>query len=166
MSAETKDRMARRQNLIVAGLNLRVKTNDEVKWCLEEFFRNEVEVHTRVLEATLLAPQVYLAKVASFHDKIAIFRNIYKLVKKGIKVDLYPDLTRKEKQIQDKIVARAVLEQAKGNRVKMGYQKLIINKQLHVWNEETGEIELVISPHALDTVAALIKHSVFAETPT
>lgn len=166
MSAETKDRMARKQNIIIAGLKLTANTSEGMKRSIEEFFRNELEITTRVLEITETKDHAYLVKVASFEHKLAIFRRIYRLVEKRIQVQLHPDLTPREQQIQDKIASIAMLERAKGNRVKVGYCKLIINHKLHVWDEETGRIVPVINPDTFETPETLIKRSVCRKSKT
>lgn len=138
-----KERELRKNNLIMKGLHMENATQEELVRGMEEFLRKEVEVRAKVENVTRIGNKMYLLKVARFDRKIAILKSIHRLLKKGISVKIYADLTDTEKGIQNAIKYRAELERDKGKHVKVGYQRLFINHQPWMWNEKNGRLEIL-----------------------
>lgn len=145
-----RERQARKNNILIVGLHLLANNQKELKEAVEDFFANEVEVPTKVVNVSLLARSVYVVTVANFANKITILKNIHKMIEKKTRVKMFPDLTARERRIHELIVAKAEEERDKGNHATVGHMRLYINRKMYMWNEQKDKLEPVtISPGAL-----------------
>ena len=64
-------------------------------------------------------------------DKINVMKNKSKLMGQDCFID--SDMTKRERDIQQLLRKRAREEREKGNTVKVGYQKIMINNQWVKW---------------------------------
>lgn len=59
------------------------------------------------------------------------------------KIYIDDDLTKREREIQQKIREKMRQEKNKGNNAVMGYKKLIVNGEKWIWSEQQMELRKV-----------------------
>jgi hypothetical protein len=75
-----------------------------------------------------------LVKMENFDEELKILRNKRKLGRKDCNIE--NDMTKEERQTQAAISRRAREERAKGHTIKIGFQKIQINRK---WEYLNGE---------------------------
>ena len=84
----------------------------------------------------------YLIKLNNSIDKQTVMKNKYKL--KNIveqRVFISDDMSKEEREIQAKIRVKAKEEKDKGQQVKIGFQKVIVNNDIWKWNKAKNIFE-------------------------
>jgi hypothetical protein len=76
-----------------------------------------------------------LVKMENFDEELKILRNKRKLARKDCNIE--NDMTKEERQTQAAISRRAREERAKGHTIKIGFQKIQINRK---WEYLKGEM--------------------------
>lgn len=139
---EKMDRINRRENIIVSGLNLEGGNIKEVNKGLEQFLKQNLKVDVGIVRMHKINPKMWMARVESFDKKIEILTNKHKLRDGTYKrVYINSDLTEQERAIQKKIRERADKEKSEGKRVKVGYQRLTMDGKRWNWNDQLQELE-------------------------
>jgi len=138
---EAQEREKKRNNIVIKGIKI---NEPNLKEKVEEFIVNNLGVNAKIADSTSIGRQeqnrIIVAKIESFEQKIQIMKNKGKL--RNTKVFIESDLTVKERKIQQTINEKAKEERATGSRVKVGYQKLIVDNKKYVWNKKKGTLEL------------------------
>lgn len=118
---ESKERLTRKQNIIVRGIRTSGnRTLQEVRHALESKLNITVGI-----ERTQSIAGGILVRLYSVKNKIQIIEK--KSEFKGTAIWLEDDLTMREKLVPDWLNLLAELEKKKGNEIKVGFQKICIN---------------------------------------
>lgn len=131
----------RKKNVVVYGL--KIDTNDRVmlKEELKKFLTEKVGVNVKINNAIKLQEKICLIELGSIEDKINVMKNKYKLRNNQTdRIYINNDMTKNERDIQGIIRQIAKEERGKGKRVKILYQKLMVNEKLWIWNRERGKL--------------------------
>jgi predicted RNase H-like nuclease (RuvC/YqgF family) len=137
---EKQERKEKKNNIVIKGL----KTNEEqIKEDIENFLKNELKVQVKVVDAFKVGQveekKAIIATIETYKQKTDIMVNKKNL--KGKKIYIENDLTKKEREIQTKIIKIAKEENNAGNKTRIGYQKLIINNQEYEWNKQQQNLQ-------------------------
>lgn len=126
-----KERRERRKNMIIKGIEIQGKN---IKEEIEEWIKEKLGTVQTIKKAEKLVLDTnkrgkriegVLIRMQDLEKKREIMINRKNL--KGTNIFIDDDLTKKEREIQKKIRERAEEERKKGNRTRIGYQKLEIN---------------------------------------
>ncbi|XP_020294889.1 vicilin-like seed storage protein At2g18540 [Pseudomyrmex gracilis] len=122
---EKRERKERKNNIVIKGVKWReVERMDQS----ERIYKGEFESRCRSEE-----------EIDNWEQKRIIMRK-KKELEKGIIIE--DDLTRKEREIQQKLGRMAKEEREKGDdKVKVSYMKISLKKKWFRWNERTGSLE-------------------------
>jgi len=138
---ERRERKERKNNIVIKGMKWREmeKLDQEVK----EFIRESLKVDVEVKKVRKIRindnKNVMVAEIDNWEQKREIMCK-KKELEKGIIIE--DDLTRKEREIQQKLRRMAKEEREKGdNKVKVGYMKISLKEKWFRWNERTGNLE-------------------------
>lgn len=108
-----------------------------------KFIKNNVKVKVQVKKAIAITTKedrtIVIAEINSWEQKRDIMGN-----KKGLetRIRIEDDLTRKEREIQQRLWKIAGDEREKGiKRVKVGYMKIKIEEKCYRWNEKEERLE-------------------------
>jgi hypothetical protein len=125
--------LEQQKNIVVTGL-------DEEEWenekKLEKWVKAELEVEVTVKEMYKInGGKMIVAELESWGEKRKVMENKRKLrEKKGKRLCIEDDLTKKERDIQKELRALAKEERQKGLRVKVGYKKIWIEGKGFRWD--------------------------------
>ena len=141
---EARKKVEKKRNVVVTGLELK-KEDPRLKDTLKKWITEKLEVDVTINDAFKIAVDkfekpVVLVKFNSMDDKISVMRNKYKLQKTKIFVN--DDLTKSEQEIQKRITEIAKRETEKGNKTKVGYQKIQLEGHWKKWSDIVKEIDL------------------------
>jgi hypothetical protein len=85
---------------------------------------------------------MYVGEVSKYKKKIEIMKKKLCLRENENKrIFITNDLTKRERDIPGWIREEANAEKEKGNKVRIGYKKLTINKKISTWNSKTHQME-------------------------
>jgi len=107
------------------------KIEQEVKKFIKENLKIEVEIDKAFKIWTRGNRCTVVAELRSWEQKRDIMSKKREL-KERIFID--DDLTKKEREIQGHLKDKAKEEREKGNRVKIGYGKIMVNDKWYWWN--------------------------------
>lgn len=139
---ERLDKVGRKNNIVITGIEIKEKQTENIKRELEHFIKHNLQVETEITEVYKLDTRTWIAKIGKFEKKLEVLRNKRKLKNGGYKrVYINNDLTEHERMIQGKIRNRADKEKDDGKTVRMGYKRMIIDGEKWVWNEKTQDLE-------------------------
>ncbi|KAI4471155.1 hypothetical protein MML48_1g21465 [Holotrichia oblita] len=139
----------RRKNAIMQGLKIDARDQDHLKVMLESTIEKSLGIQIKTKAVKKLGPKTYLIELTSIEDKIKIMKNKSKLKEyTEEKVYINDDMTKEEREIQEKIRRKAKEERMKGKPVKIGFQKLVVegeqwrwSREKEKWNREGRELE-------------------------
>jgi hypothetical protein len=136
---EEQEKRVRRKNIVVTGLDEEECENEKK---LEKWMKAELEVEVRVKEMYKInGGKMIVAELESWGEKRKVMENKRKLrEKKGKRVYIEDDMTKKERDTQKKVRTLAKEEREKGLRVKVGYKKIWIEGKGFRWDEENGKL--------------------------
>lgn len=80
-----------------------------------------------------------IVKLKSWQQKKEILAKKSKLKDKKLYID--NDSTKKERDVQKEIAKIAKMKRERGDQVKIGYRKLMVNERTFIWKEEEGPRE-------------------------
>lgn len=120
----------KRNNIIIK--NAQIKGENSSK-AVEDYIREKLSVEVKINEAFELTKGILLAKVQSWKEKKMIMENTQKL--RNTNVYIEHDMTVEERKIQKELRQLAKEQREKGSEAKVGYQKIIIDKKVHTWND-------------------------------
>ncbi|KAJ4428881.1 hypothetical protein ANN_25874 [Periplaneta americana] len=134
---ERRQRRERRQNIIIKNKEIRPDNHEEMTNKVNEILA-KVEFNKPYSKVMYICKDYSdrgLARVelASMEDKMTIMKNKHKLAGEECFID--DDMTLQERSIQTQLRNLATEERNKGNNVKVGYQKILINDRWIRWNE-------------------------------
>lgn len=109
---------------------------------MEEFIKEKLKVEIKVKKTSAIQLRgdktIVAAEVESWEQKRDIMKN-KKVLERGIFIE--DDLTRREREIQQRLREIARGERENGNRnVKVGYKKITIGEKVMIWNEIEGKL--------------------------
>lgn len=130
---ERQDREKRRNNLVIKGVK---RDENQIEEQVEQLIKDKLKLSTKVKKGyTVKAKddkQIIIVEMNSWEHKKDI------MIRKGLlqstNIWIENDLTFEESKIQAQLRKVMQEEKDKGNRVKMGYQKIIINGEKYEWN--------------------------------
>lgn len=136
---EKRQKQERRNNIIIKNAETEetksITVQEEVNKILETLETDVNYDDARRIGKDWRGRNMILVRITNFEDKLKVLRNKKKLEGKDCFIE--NDMTKEERQIQAKIRIRAKEEIAKGNTVKIGYQKLQINEKWEYYNNAT-----------------------------
>lgn len=133
----------RKNNIVITGL--RIDTNDQeiLKRKVGNMIEKEIEVQTDIKKVQKLGEKTHLVEFTKTNDKEKVMRNKHKLKNnKSQRIFINEDMTKKELEKGKQLRKRAQEEKNKGNSVKLGYNKIIINGNEWKWNSDKEKLEL------------------------
>lgn len=131
----------RKKNIVIQGLRGSSTNPKMLKEEIEGFIRNAMGVSLKVEMARKLKEDMYLVELNSMSDKRMVMQCKSKLREHGGKVYINDDLTQKEREIQNIIRKQVKEEVAKGRMAKVGYQRMICDREVWTWNGRSGKLE-------------------------
>jgi hypothetical protein len=136
---EEQEKRVRKKNIVVTGLDEEECENEKK---LEKWMKAELEVEVRVKEMYKInGGKMIVAELESWGEKRKVMENKRKLrEKKGKRVYIEDDMTKKERDTQKKLRTLAKEEREKGLPVKVGYKKIWIEGKGFRWDEENGKL--------------------------
>lgn len=135
---EKQEREKRRNNIIISGVSAEAADTETLKVETEKFFKGRMNIDVKIKSAFTIGPKLCVVEMDNWEQKSQVMKNKNKL--KGSSIYINNDLTKTERVIQNEIKAVAKQEKDKGGRVKIGYQKLILNGKEFAWNKEEGKL--------------------------
>lgn len=140
-NSEKKDKKERKNNIVIKGVTIRDANLTEG---VANFIKRELNITPTINTVSKLgnnaSKEVLIVQLSSWTCKTDIMKNKFKL--NGQQIYIENDLTEDERKIQAEIRSKAREEKIKGNRIKIGYQKLTINDQYFEWNKKKRMLEL------------------------
>lgn len=135
VAEEHRQRRERRNNIIIKSKEINKDTGNALENKVKEILKN-IEAEEAFTRATYIGTDnsgkgLVRVELTRLKDKISIMKNKHKL--KGQECYIDDDMTNKEREIQAVLRKRAREEREKGNTVKVGYQKIMINNQWENW---------------------------------
>lgn len=107
---------------------------------MEEFIKEKLKVEIKVKKTSAIKLRgdktIVAAEIESWEQKRDIMKN-KKVLERGLFIE--DDLTRREREIQQKLREIARGERENGN-VKVGYKKITIGEKVMTWNEKEGKL--------------------------
>lgn len=137
---EREEKEKRRENIIIKNLPI---TEEVTRENVEKFLKEKMQIQIEVVDTFKIGrnveKQVIVARLKDFNQKRVVMENKHKL--KGTRTYIESDLTNAEKKIQNQIWAIAKKEMEKGERVKVGYQRMIKQDGLYVWDNKYNDLK-------------------------
>ncbi|KAJ8956684.1 hypothetical protein NQ318_014039 [Aromia moschata] len=146
---ESKERMEklegdkRRKNIVIQGIKMNTNDTKILKQNVEKLIETELGIKIKTESARKIGEKTCLVELISKDDKNTVMQNKSKLKNMQDKVYINDDLSKKEREIQTRLRKIAKEERDKGNSVKVGFQKLIIDQQVWKWNRENEKLEIL-----------------------
>lgn len=138
------EREKRRNNVVVHGLKMDSKDQNILKEEMEQFIKKELNIDTDIKSAKNIGNKICLIEFNSTTEKEKVMKNKSKLKnRKDARVYINDDMTKAEREIQGVIRKTAKEEINKGNNIKIGFLKLIVNNEVWKWDKEKGLLEKV-----------------------
>ena len=131
---EKREKQEKRNNLIISEkLEKEIKENpDELKKHTKEICESLTGMVVNIKSIYHLATNkagldIVKVELESFEEKRRVMKNKFKLAQRQERIYIDEDLTRNEANIQRILRERARQEKQRGNSVKIGYKKLLLN---------------------------------------
>lgn len=138
-SLEKEKRML---NVVLTGMDLEAHQSEDLQQIMEEFIEQKLEVKASVKTATKLGRKTCLISFRQLDDKVKVLKNKSKLRNiKSAKIYINEDYTLQERDIQKQLRIIAKKERETGKTVKMGFQKLVIDREVWKWNSKSNQLE-------------------------
>lgn len=131
---EMQERKEKMNNIVIKGAKI---GNENIKLQVEQLLESKLGVGNCVTWAATRGNnenKIIVAGIENFERKKEILKNKHKLRGSNIFIDW--DLTRAEREVQNKIVSMAREERSKGKEVKIGFQKIRVNGIWKGWEQE------------------------------
>jgi hypothetical protein len=131
-----------RNNIVMKGLELQTIEQEGLKEKVKNFLSEYVGVTAEIRRIRRIKENICVVQLNSWEEKLSIMENKRKLGNLRImKVYIDNDLTKREQEVQKKIREIAKNERSKGTEVRVGYNKLWINREKWVWNRSLDRLE-------------------------
>lgn len=136
---ERKEREERKLSVIIKGMEVgRQYKNLESE--VGKFLRDNIETDADIEIARVInGGKMIQVKFRRWEDKSKVMQNKKKLGDKKIYID--NDRTKKEREVQKKLVAQAKRYRLENRRVQIKFWKLEIDDKWYKWNEAKEELE-------------------------
>lgn len=138
--AEKEEKQKRKNNIIIRGITVE---ENQVPKGVQDFLSKTLQIEMKIERAYIINKdkhdQIIRAELESWGKKQEIMKNKSNL--KNTKIYIDNDLTNEERFIQREIRSIAKEEKGKGNKVKIGYQKIIISGVEYKWNKEANGVQ-------------------------
>lgn len=138
---EKFERDKKKNNIVIKGISI---TDEDTVGMLKDFIKQKLNVEAKIKTAYRMGKNnrfTYVAEMENWDKKQEVMKNKHQL--KGTKVYIDNDLTVEERKIQTTLREIAKDNIGKGKKVKIGYQKLIINDEIYKWdNKEEGVVAM------------------------
>jgi hypothetical protein len=132
----------RRNNIIVQGIEMKTQDQNAIKEKLTSFLERALQIKIDIINAKKIKEGMCLVELRNETDKGTVMKNKAKLKEiKEPRVYINDDMSKIEREIQKKIRIRAKEERAEGSRVKIGFQKLMVNEEEWKWDIERQRFE-------------------------
>ncbi|KAK9692846.1 hypothetical protein QE152_g34873 [Popillia japonica] len=129
-----KDR--RRKNIIIKGAEFKDKIEMEE---VQKFIENKIGVKSEVKEVEKIGDGKNIrVTLENLETKHMILKNKSKL--RGSKYYIDSDLTDQELKIQKTLRVIAKNEKEKGKRIKVGFQKIIMDGKTMIWDKNKNDL--------------------------
>jgi flagellar biosynthesis GTPase FlhF len=133
------ERERRKRNVVIRGTDWGEESNEGA---VEEFIKEKLKIEVGVEKTRKVKvggkDKIMIAMLKSWEEKLKVMREKSKLGK-GIYID--DDLTRRERELQQRLRGIARARREKGEWVKIGYKKLKIGYRWYRWNEREEKLE-------------------------
>lgn len=140
-TTEQLERKRRLNNFIVTGMTFRAPEGPQLCREVNEFLYNNLQVSVGVTNVTRVDRATFVVQVGHFAQKLQVMKNRRKLnYMEGTVVQIYPDYTEREKEIQAIIQRAANNARREGSIVRAGYMKLYIDGKQWAWNDDKNEL--------------------------
>lgn len=133
---EKLEREKIKNNLVISGIKIDTEDKETLKVATKNFIKEALNADVEIKDAYKIGDKRCIVEMENMKDKAEILRNKAKLRGKDVFID--SDLTLKERKIQKQLREMAKIEKGKGAKVKVRYQKLIVDGKLMVWDEKTN----------------------------
>lgn len=134
---ESRQRIEKRKNIVIH--NLKINTEDRVHE-VEQFLTDNFDLNINVKEVAPVKTaghrNLVVVKLKSLDDKKKVMQERSKLTDSESYITA--DRTKKEREIQKKVMALAAEEKKKGKEVKVGHMKMTVDGETKVWREGAG----------------------------
>ncbi|XP_050516355.1 calcium-binding and coiled-coil domain-containing protein 2-like [Diabrotica virgifera virgifera] len=122
---EWLEREKRKNNIVMSGIEIETENKTELKQFVENIIKNTIQININVKTAHKIGRKVCLIEINNEDEKEQIMKNKYKLKElQQEKVYINHDMTTKEREKNKQIRKMAKEEELKGNKVKIGYNKI------------------------------------------
>lgn len=109
---------------------------------VERLIKKELEIQVELKEIHSIGERTLLVKLKNHQDKSNILKNKHKLRKiANGKIYIDEDMTKKEREKARQIRKIAKEESDKGNKVKIGYNRVVIEGEEWRWNYVKERLE-------------------------
>jgi hypothetical protein len=133
------ERERRKRNVVIRGTDWGEEGNEGE---VEEFLKEKLKIEVKVEKAKKIKvgekDKIMIATLKTWEEKWKVMREKSKL-EKGVYID--DDLTRREREVQQRLRVIARARREKGEQVKIGYKKLKIGYRWYRWNEREEKLE-------------------------
>lgn len=143
------ENQSRRSNLIVYGL---AEAENETSETLEHQVNNEIIKNILELKEPIAIERIHrlgrpeegkirpvIFKLLDWRDKSLILKNGFKL--KDTVLSIGEDFSRRIREVRKNLWQRSKIHRDKGEKVYMAFDKLYIDGQTYVWDNEAGDIK-------------------------
>lgn len=132
----------RRNNIVLQGLKLETEDRNTLKERVENFLKTALKVEINTTSVRKLNDKMCIVELENGNDKQKIMKRKAKLREiKDHEIYINDDLSKMEREIQRKIRNVAKTERARGKRVKIGFQKVVIDDVIWKWEKEKQQLE-------------------------
>jgi hypothetical protein len=132
---ERKEKQEIRNNIVIKNIKFKSATiKEEVK----TFIQQKLETDVEVIDTIEINDNMTIVKLENWEQKKQVMKNKSKL--RGEKIYIDGELTRREREIQKKIVEVAKDKIKNGDKAKVGYKKLILNGKVYIWDEKKSRL--------------------------
>lgn len=133
---EKMERDSRRNNVVIQGIPVSTEDQNKIKEKVDELLENTLNIKIDVQGVRKINEKMCLVELKNSADKEKIMKNKNKLKQiREHKIYINDDMSKTDRYIQGEIRKQAREEKNKGNKVKVGYQKLVVNDEVFVWNK-------------------------------
>lgn len=137
---EVEEKQKKKKNLVIKGLKLAHNMEEDVKKLFSEQLQSQVEINNIHIRNKGKGNEIVIVEMTNWEQKQKIMAAKNKL--KGTNIYIENELTWEERKIQWEIRSIAKEMRAAGKRVKIGYQKLISNGEVYVWEKNERGVVL------------------------
>lgn len=136
------EREKRRNNVVIQGIKLESTDHNTIKEEMIKFMEKELGIDAEIKTAKKIGKETCLVEFNSIIGKDKVMKNKSKLrLRIGERVYINDDMTKTEREIQGKIRKQAKEEKERGNNVKIGFMKLIVNNEVWKWDKYKSSLQ-------------------------